>query len=184
MSLPTTARWGSNPKPPVTSSEPITSQPIANIHEPSTETKKSKKVVLDSGAIILGGRIERLGDEFWTIQEVLSEIKDENARLTLNSLPFELHVREVDPAALAFVTKFSKLTGDFPKLSKTDLKVMALTYQLEKQFNGIDHLRTNPLPVCRIEFFFQFWACQPLLLRSWEPRERSPAKQPHQTSRQ
>jgi RNA-binding protein NOB1 len=153
MSLPATARWGSSP--PVLPPQPVVPQ------EPKSKlvegVKKSKRVVLDSGAIILGGRIERLGDEFWTIPEVTAEIKDENARMTLSSLPFELHFKEVDPTALAFVTRFSKLTGDFSRLSRTDLKVMALTYHLEKQFNGTDHLNLNPIPVSGIyscKFFF------------------------------
>ena len=61
-------------------------------------------------------------------------------------------VREVDPSALAFVSKFSKLTGDFSRLSNTDLKVMALTYQLEKEFYGTSHLNEAPKPVsCRGE---------------------------------
>eukprot|EP00961_Rhodomonas_salina_P178390 2406173-Rhodomonas_salina.1 len=29
--------------------------------------EKGRKVVLDSGAIIKGGRIERLGNKFWTV---------------------------------------------------------------------------------------------------------------------
>lgn len=37
------------------------------------------------------------------------------------------------------------MTGDYPSLSATDIKVMALTYQLEKEYVGIDHLRTKPL---------------------------------------
>jgi len=108
--------------------------------------EKGRKVVLDSGAIIKGGRIERLGNKFWTIQEVLGEVRDSNARMVLDTLPFELEVISVDPEALAFVTKFSKLTGDFQRLSNVDLKVMALTYQLEKRFNGVEHLNDKPRP--------------------------------------
>ena len=80
------------------------------------------------------------------IKEVLAEVKDENARMVLETMATELVVREVDPEALKFVTGFSKLTGDYPRLSAVDLKVMALTYQLEKQFNGTSHLNTRPKP--------------------------------------
>jgi RNA-binding protein NOB1 len=105
-----------------------------------------KKVVLDSGAIFKGGRLEGLGQKFWTIKEVLGEVKDSNARAVLDTLAVELEVREVDPAALAAVTHFSKLTGDYQRLSVVDLKVMALTYQMEKQFHGTAHLPTAPRP--------------------------------------
>lgn len=42
------------------------------------------------------------------------------------------------------VTEFSKKTGDYPSLSATDIKVIALTYQLEKEKVGSDHLKLAP----------------------------------------
>jgi hypothetical protein len=42
------------------------------------------------------------------------------------------------------VTEFSKKTGDYPSLSATDIKVIALTYQLEKEKVGTDHLKKEP----------------------------------------
>lgn len=43
------------------------------------------------------------------------------------------------------VTEFAKKTGDYASLSSTDLKLIALTYQLETQFVGRDHIRTSPI---------------------------------------
>ena len=152
-------RTSTQPPPPVSVAASIPSAPApVPQKEEQEETKaaealadslpkSTRRIVLDSGAIIKGGRVERLGDEFWTVQSVLAEIRDPTARMALKTLPFEIQVREVDPEALAFVTRFSKLTGDFTRLSATDLKVMALTYQLEREFNGTSHLRTRPLPV-------------------------------------
>lgn len=42
------------------------------------------------------------------------------------------------------MTEFSKKTGDYPSLSATDIKVLALTYQLEVEHVGSDHLKTEP----------------------------------------
>lgn len=42
------------------------------------------------------------------------------------------------------VTEFSKKTGDYPSLSATDIKVLALTYQLELENVGSQHLKTEP----------------------------------------
>lgn len=42
------------------------------------------------------------------------------------------------------VTNFSKKTGDYASLSATDLKVIALTFALEKEVNGTNHLKTEP----------------------------------------
>lgn len=43
------------------------------------------------------------------------------------------------------VTEFSKKTGDYPSLSAADIQVIALTYQLEKEKVGIDHLHESPV---------------------------------------
>lgn len=45
---------------------------------------------------------------------------------------------------IQFVTEFSKKTGDYSSLSTTDIKVIALTYQLEKELVGTEHLKQAP----------------------------------------
>lgn len=42
------------------------------------------------------------------------------------------------------VKEFSKKTGDYPALSITDLKVLALTYQLHKEHVGLEGIKTEP----------------------------------------
>lgn len=42
------------------------------------------------------------------------------------------------------MTEFSKKTGDYPSLSATDIRVLALTYQLELEHVGSQHLREEP----------------------------------------
>ena len=42
------------------------------------------------------------------------------------------------------MTEFSKKTGDYPSLSATDIKVLALTYQLELEHVGSKHLKKEP----------------------------------------
>lgn len=48
--------------------------------------------------------------------------------------------------------EFSKKTGDYPSLSATDLKVIALTYQLEKEFCGTEHLKSAPIAQRSVTF--------------------------------
>lgn len=62
----------------------------------------------------------------------------------LQVLPYEAKVQQPDSEALKFVTEFAKKTGDFATLSLIDLKVIALTYQLEKQIKGEEHLKKAP----------------------------------------
>ena len=42
------------------------------------------------------------------------------------------------------VTDFSKKTGDYRNLSAVDIRLIALTYQLEKEHCGSDHIKTVP----------------------------------------
>ena len=119
---------------------------MEKVELPKEAVAAGRKVVLDSGAIIKGGRLESLGERFWTVAEVLNEVRDGNARMVLETTSADIQVREVDPAAIAHVSKFAKLTGDFAKLSAVDMKVLALTYQLERQFCGTEHLNEKPRP--------------------------------------
>lgn len=42
------------------------------------------------------------------------------------------------------MTDFAKKTGDYRTLSAVDIRVMALTYQLEKEHVGTEHIKTVP----------------------------------------
>ncbi|XP_017793866.1 PREDICTED: RNA-binding protein NOB1 [Habropoda laboriosa] len=50
------------------------------------------------------------------------------------------------------VTDFAKRTGDYTSLSATDIKVIALTYQLEKEKVGTNHLRTEPTVTQTVDY--------------------------------
>ncbi|KAF4036366.1 Nin one binding (NOB1) Zn-ribbon like [Phytophthora infestans] len=113
--------------------------------EPSKTTKKKVlHLVIDSGAIIKGTNLAVLAENFWTVPDVLDEIRDKKSRAILERLPFTLQTREPSAEAMKAVVNFSRKTGDFTYLSLTDLRVMALSYQLEVEANGADHLRTSP----------------------------------------
>ena len=43
------------------------------------------------------------------------------------------------------MSDFAKKTGDYRHLSATDISVLALTYMLEKQHVGVDHINTEPV---------------------------------------
>ena len=54
-----------------------------------------KYLVVDSGPLIKGVRLERFGAErYVTVPEVLGELRDSQARALLESLPFDLELRE------------------------------------------------------------------------------------------
>lgn len=80
-----------------------------------------------------------------TVPEVVSEIKNKRQLKRLCILPYDLTVDEPSPESVRHVIDFAKKTGDYLSLSSADIKVIALTYQLEKELVGVTHLRTEPV---------------------------------------
>lgn len=80
-----------------------------------------------------------------TVPEVVSEIKNKRQLKRLCVLPYELTIDEPSPESVRHVIDFAKKTGDYLSLSSADIKILALTYQLEKELVGIAHLRTEPV---------------------------------------
>jgi len=104
-------------------------------------------LVVDSGAIIkgCGFGFHNVAKNFWTIPEVLDEIRDEKSRSLLMRLPFTLETKIPSDDAMTFVSDFARKCGDYSALSLTDLKLIALTYQLEVLEGGGAHLRKEPV---------------------------------------
>lgn len=85
-------------------------------------------------------------EELVTVPSVLSEIKDQNARsrLEMTWLPF-LSLKTPAPGSVKVITDFAKKTGDLAVLSKPDVQILALAYEIECERNGGDwRLRTTP----------------------------------------
>ncbi|OAD03087.1 hypothetical protein MUCCIDRAFT_120175, partial [Mucor lusitanicus CBS 277.49] len=97
---------------------------------------KLKCLVIDTNAIINGMSLRNMAEEFYTCPEVLYELRSAHSREFLSRLPFELKILNPTEEAMKFVTEFSKKTGDYGVLSQPDLRVLALTYTLEKRENG------------------------------------------------
>lgn len=85
-----------------------------------------------------------MAENIYTVDEVIAEVRNNRQKQALQVLPYEPKVQQPDSESLKFVTDFAKKTGDFATLSLTDLKVVALTYQLEKQLVGVEHLKSAP----------------------------------------
>lgn len=115
----------------------------ANLLAPDDHAKL-RALVVDTGALVRGEKLEELAEEFFTIREVLAEVRDKRTRRMLETLPFRLQVKEPSEEALKRVVDFAKQTGDLNVLSKPDIKVMALAYMLHVQHHGSDSLRKAP----------------------------------------
>ena len=114
------------------------------------EQKPIHSIVLDAGPLILNepplSTLRAKSESLFTTASVLSEVKDASARARLEStvIPF-LAVRNPARAGVQFVTEFARKSGDLPVLSRTDLEVLALAYELECERNHGDwRLRRTP----------------------------------------
>ncbi|KAG0300218.1 Nin1 binding protein [Dissophora globulifera] len=104
-------------------------------------------LVLDTSPFLRGGasRLRALAEKFYTIPEVLNEIRDKQARNDLAMLPFDIEVINPSETSVRAVAAFSRKTGDYAVLSATDLRVLALTYQLELEKCGMKRIRAEPV---------------------------------------
>ncbi len=104
-------------------------------------------LVLDAGAFISGADLaNRFGAayRYVTIPDVIKEVKDERSRQAMARFPFAIESLSVRKESLSAVAEFAKLTGDLYFLSKTDLRVLALTHQLEVEAHGNKNVRARP----------------------------------------
>ena len=94
-------------------------------------------MILDSGPLIKGSDLRKLGEVFYTIPQVLQEVRDSHAREKLLLKLEEIKITEPTEEDLLYVIDFSKKTGDYPSLSDTDLRVLALACRLHRESGGI-----------------------------------------------
>ncbi|KFY59839.1 hypothetical protein V497_04050 [Pseudogymnoascus sp. VKM F-4516 (FW-969)] len=112
--------------------------------------KLTHTLVLDAAPIITNtppiSTLLSQSEELYTVPQVLDEIRDVAARSRMETtlLPF-LKLRTPRPASVKAVTDFARRTGDLEVLSRPDVLVLALSYELECERNGGDwRLRSLP----------------------------------------
>ncbi|KAI1404920.1 D-site 20S pre-rRNA nuclease [Hypoxylon fuscum] len=136
----------------------IEPQQTADISAPSSAptvpdmatSKPIHSLVVDTGPLIKNdppvSTLLAQAHELYTLPSVLSEIRDAatKARVETTLLPF-IKLRSPRPESIKFVTDFARRTGDLEVLSRPDLHLIALTYELECERNGGDwRLRKTP----------------------------------------
>ncbi|KAF2153380.1 hypothetical protein K461DRAFT_139644 [Myriangium duriaei CBS 260.36] len=107
-------------------------------------------LVLDTGPIIRNhptvSSLIAQSEELITVPAIISEIRDAVTRTRVETtlVPF-LKLRSPTEASIKFVTDFARKTGDAAVLSRVDLQIAALAYELECELNGGDwRLRNAP----------------------------------------
>lgn len=111
---------------------------------PGSIIMKFQHLILDSTALF-SQPPQNVSQNYYTVSEVIDEIRDESTRIKLKSLPFKLEILQPSQEAFALVKKFSQTTGDAAVLSPTDIKVAALAVHLELMHNKQNtKLKTEP----------------------------------------
>ncbi|KIW07291.1 uncharacterized protein PV09_02143 [Verruconis gallopava] len=107
-------------------------------------------IVLDAGPIIKGdpsvSSLLAQSEQIVTLPSVIQEIKDEATRTRLQTalLPF-LVLRSPKESSVKIISDFARRTGDLSVLSRVDIHLLALAYDLECERNGGDwRLRKSP----------------------------------------
>ncbi|KAK2756494.1 Nin1 binding protein [Arachnomyces sp. PD_36] len=118
--------------------------------EPTEPTKPIHTLVLDAGPLIKNlpplSTLIAKSHALITTPSIISEIRDADARARIETLylPF-LTQRTPGPASMKLVSEFARKTGDREVLSRVDMEVIALAYELECERNGGDwRLRKAP----------------------------------------
>lgn len=112
-----------------------------NAESPESSGKSVRSMILDTSPILnstpsistLLAKCEKL----YTVPAIVDEVKDIDARSRFETmmLPF-LTIRSPKPDSIKFVSDFSRRTGDYSVLSKPDIQVLALAYELDYEQNG------------------------------------------------
>jgi RNA-binding protein NOB1 len=103
--------------------------------------KPIHSLILDTGPLIKNAvaisTIINSAEEIFTTPAIISEIRDAatRSRVETTLMPF-LKVRNPSPASYDAVVAFSKKTGDFSVLSRQDLGILALAYEVHCERNG------------------------------------------------
>lgn len=98
-------------------------------------------IILDAGPILRNdpsiSTLLTSCEELVTVPSVLAEIKDQSARSRVETswLPF-LNLKTPSPMSIKIITDFATNTGDIAVLSKPDIQLLALAYEIECQRNG------------------------------------------------
>ncbi|KAF3799189.1 20S-pre-rRNA D-site endonuclease NOB1 [Colletotrichum gloeosporioides] len=128
-----------------TAPAPAVASPAAN-----QERKPIHTLVLDTGPLIKNdppvSTLLAQADELFMLPSIIDEIRDVNTRTRVQTtlMPF-VKLRNPRPDSIKFVTNFARRTGDLEVLSRPDLHLLALTYELDVEKNGGDsRLRKDP----------------------------------------
>ncbi|CAH8860998.1 unnamed protein product [Trichobilharzia szidati] len=105
------------------------------------------RIVVDTAPFVKRTRLENFNAIIYTVPQVVDEIKDPQTREYMKCLPYTINCQIPQKESVKYVKDIAKQTGDISVLSSTDIQVIALTYELYKEYIGEPKLKEiKPLP--------------------------------------
>jgi len=114
---------------------------------------KAEYLVVDSGGFLKNAPLRELATNLVTLTEVVGEIRDKQTRQRLEVMPFDMSYRQPSVEGVKKISDFARKTGDYASLSAVDIRVLAVTYDLEVEKVGTSHLRSEPVIKKTTEFY-------------------------------
>ena len=111
--------------------------------EQNKETEVKQKVFIVDTAYFIQLKTPDSTNKYYTTKLVIDEIRDEKAREFYSLNKDSFIVRNPNKQSMKIIIEFSKKSNDLFNLSIPDLSVIALSYELSKQYNLT--LNNNPL---------------------------------------
>lgn len=138
-------------KNPITLEAWLNCQQPATVWQPQMTMLCFDHLVVDASPFINRSLVKDAAKTFYTIPEVVAEIRDRSALEYFDSLPFKVIIKSPSSKSLAEIIRFAKLTGDFASLSNTDIKVVALALDLHVECLGESDLHTTPVSLKTVQ---------------------------------
>lgn len=95
-------------------------------------------LIVDAAGFLKKAKLIDIGSKLYTTSSVVGEIKDKATKEYIQSIPYDIEIKEPTKESLIKVIEVAKKTGDYPSLSGPDLGIIALTLDIHIQNVGED----------------------------------------------
>ncbi|KAL7675286.1 hypothetical protein ACOME3_001549 [Neoechinorhynchus agilis] len=114
-------------------------------------------LIIDTSGLINSIRFESICQKAYTTQSALNEVKNKQLRkrLATSALTCPIILREPSEESCAIVRAIARRSGEYRSLSKIDIELMALTYDIHVENGGLPFRAPSQPPISRGNALFR-----------------------------